>query len=264
MQRGMYSVIRYTNDLNDQRVNLGVLVWHPVDGFCIRVAPTLSRVQAVNSTADLDDVDGQLGDIKQEISTHARVRSDLLELLSRRYREGLAVSAPYPARMYSASATADRLYEMLVTQKGAAKPRHEKFEESVKNTIKGLVHEEASGLQCREHGRQKVNGVSVPIGIEVWRGQKHSLWRSFALHFHQGKNAQMDKVKAAAMDVVTIRNEVPSYRDYAHFVAVQALNASDDQWQQAESWLRHANAEPVIIAVPEQLAGKIGEKLATL
>ena len=33
MALGAYSLVRYSNELNDQRVNLGVLLWHPQDGF---------------------------------------------------------------------------------------------------------------------------------------------------------------------------------------------------------------------------------------
>jgi hypothetical protein len=41
MPLGAYSVIRFSNNLNDQRVNLGVVVWHPLDGLRLRLSPSL-------------------------------------------------------------------------------------------------------------------------------------------------------------------------------------------------------------------------------
>jgi hypothetical protein len=263
MLRGMYSIIRYSNDLNDQRVNLGVVVWHPVDGFSLRTAPTLSRAQAINSTVDLDDVAEQIRDITRDIGSQDRVHGEFLDDLSKRYRDGLVVSAPYPARMYSASVTLDRLYDLLITPKGTAQPRREQFDQSVKMAIKTTVSK-STGFHYKEHGKFPINGISVDLGTEVSRGQNHSLWRSIALHFNQSASAQMAKTKAAAMDVVTITNEVPKYSRFTQFVAVQALNASADQRDQAASWLRHANAEAVIVGSTEELSGKIAEKLAKL
>lgn len=114
MALGAYSIIRYSNDLNDQRVNLGVIVWHPIDGFVVRVSPELNRVKAIDPRIKVAEVKKQINTIREQIED-GRARRETLDSLSAQFRHGLEVTAPYPARMHSANETADHLSELLVS-----------------------------------------------------------------------------------------------------------------------------------------------------
>lgn len=51
MLLGAYSVVRYSDCVSDQRINLGVMVWHPLEGFARRFSPHLDRARAVDPQA---------------------------------------------------------------------------------------------------------------------------------------------------------------------------------------------------------------------
>src|SRR5260370_41061319 len=160
MSHGMYSVIRYSNNFNDQRVNLGVVVWHPIDGFQCRFAPTLGRVHAVNARADLDELQDDLEEIRRTVIADPKGAGALLEHLSCRFKEGVEVTTPVPARLYSVSALADRLYGMLVTPKAEApKPRMQtQFQEDCKTVLQQVARRTARNIQLNRHCNPAANG----------------------------------------------------------------------------------------------------------
>src|SRR2546427_11125278 len=114
MALGAYSVIRYSNHLNDQRVNLGVLVWHPFDGFRYRFSPSLDRVQAVDPRVPLTPLKKQLENIASELQAQSANKETLVRL-SHWFKEGLEVVPPYPAQIQSADEMTEHLYQMLVS-----------------------------------------------------------------------------------------------------------------------------------------------------
>src|SRR5437899_12976132 len=110
MPLGAYSIIRYSNNLNDQRVNLGIVVWHPLDGFANRLSPSLDRAQAVDPRVRITGLKKQLDVIKGLLSAPPAEGLEILKSLSQQFREGLEVSPPYrrggrpPCRARSAPA----------------------------------------------------------------------------------------------------------------------------------------------------------------
>jgi hypothetical protein len=182
MGRGLYSIVRYSNNLNDQRVNLGVLIWHSDSGYLVRLAPTLGRVQAVNANADLDEIKGQLEQIETEVLSCRRNGNDLFAELSRRFRDGIEISEPYPARMNSLVATAEKLAAMLITPKAEGhRPRiQSQFYQTLTNALRAAArHPRVAGApQVEEKGKYPLNGVTVDLGVEV-RGCGRSGIRCF-------------------------------------------------------------------------------------
>ena len=65
MGLGAYSVVRYADDLSDQRINLGVFVWHPVDGYRCRFSPALDRVQAIDPRIAIIPLRKQLEELRK-------------------------------------------------------------------------------------------------------------------------------------------------------------------------------------------------------
>src|SRR5262249_15240382 len=146
-------------NLNDQRVNLGVVVWHPVDGFQCKFATTLGRVHAVNARADLDELEDSLKEIEGLLLTSPKEDCNALERLCCWYKDGIEVAKPYPARISSLSALSDKLYQMLVTPKAeGTKPIQNQFQDSFKKAMRTVVRQIAgAGLGIRELGKHAVN-----------------------------------------------------------------------------------------------------------
>jgi hypothetical protein len=260
MSRGFYSIVRYSNNLNDQRVNLGVLIWHPTDGCRLRIAPTLGRVHAVNADADLDEIGEQLDHLAKEVASCNKIRSDFLAELASRYREGLEVSKPFPARMYSLSAVSEKLFDMLITPKAESRRPRVQFQQNLRDVIKDVVQNASnSNLHYEELGKQRLNGVTVDLGVQVILDNRKSLWHALALG--HSSQSQVAKAKATAMEIVTIRSDMPAYADATQYVAVQAVNLVTSHREAAEEWLRHAKAEVLVVEAPHRLPELVRERI---
>lgn len=115
MALGAYSLIRYSNHLSDQRINLGVVVWHPYDGFRHRFSPALERVPAIDPRIRIRPLKDQLEIIRSEIGHAPELGKSELQRLAKWFREGMEVTEPYPAQISDIDQTLEELYAMLVS-----------------------------------------------------------------------------------------------------------------------------------------------------
>src|SRR5438552_15565388 len=114
MALGAYSVVRYSDTFRDERVNVGVVVWHPMSGFEWRFIPTLERIKAINPAVKPHAVRRQIRIVEDRLRDRADEGRGLMDELSDWLKEGLEFSKPYPTRLTAARETATRLYDMLV------------------------------------------------------------------------------------------------------------------------------------------------------
>ena len=115
MPVGAYSVVRFSNNASDQRVNVGVLVWHPLEGVRFKFSPSLERIQAIDPRVSISSVRDQLEVIRSELTVPNAAEGPVtLNRLSSWFRNGVEVSTPYPAKIASTDELLDRLYETLV------------------------------------------------------------------------------------------------------------------------------------------------------
>jgi Protein of unknown function (DUF3037) len=254
MPLGAYSIIRFSNNLNDQRVNLGVVVWHPQDGVQVRFSSALTRVHAIDGNIRPTRLKIQLSEIKAELESGEHSDRSVLDRLASRFRAGVEVSSPYPARMCGLRDTLDRLFDMLVSSSGSA-PKHDsqfEFAEEFKVALSDtLLVVGASDFNVEEMGNRRVNGVYVDLGIRTTVGHTSAFWHPLSLLSKNRPNAQIAKAKATALEIRTIRESFSDYSNVQQWVAVQApAHGTPEYIKDSIAWLRHG-ADDVLV-VPEK------------
>jgi hypothetical protein len=224
MALGSYSVVRYSNHLNDQRINLGVLVWHPIDGVRCRFSPSLDRVHAVDPRVSLTPLKKQLDAIAGELQTQASGKERLAEL-SRWFKEGLEVAYPYPAQIQSADETVEHLYQTLVSplpEIRRASTQYQ-FERKVRSALREVA--KAHNVKCEEIGTRKFGHVVVNVGVRTVAADHKTLWRALSLQAHDHPDRQVAFAKATAMDIRVVRDS-EHYKSHRHYVTLQGPKRS--------------------------------------
>jgi hypothetical protein len=263
MSLGAYSIVRYANDLNDQRVNLGVVVWHPREGFAHRFTYALDRIQAVNPRAHLRPVREQLNIIKEELDRPVKRERNSLETLAGLFTEGIQVTTPYPARIYSAYDALERLFSMLVSPfpeiRRASSQRQ--FEAAFGKALRQIVESFPIG-RIEEIGTVQIDGVPTTIGFRTITQRKKTLWRPLSLHALDTPEKQLTEAKAAALDVFTTRR-MPEYRADAHVVALQQPKTqSSERLEEVVACLKKATDTVLIGADSESFGEQVPALLA--
>jgi hypothetical protein len=261
MPLGAYSVIRFTNDLNDQRINLGVIVWHPRDGFSIRWSRALDRVHAVDPTAALQPVKGHLARIEEELKVAGRGLETLAEL-ARSFKEGLAVGAAYPARIHSLEETVDRLYRSLVAP--VAEIRRASSQHTFEARVKGALMNvgRVAHAEFKDMGTRRVDGLSVNAGLRTVRSQRRLLWRALSLQAHDHPDRQLAFAKATSLDIEAIK-DLGEFRGYKHYVALQSPKPTASEYiGESVSWLKRSADEVLVVRDADALPSLVEKALA--
>src|SRR5215216_2088040 len=111
---GQYSIVTYTHELRGERINLGVLVWHPRSGCVFRSTKNLSRIRSIDESADLDRVRASLEQISQVADTWREKNQSPLQDLAREFRHRLVVTHPRSARIQDPLSTLERISATLI------------------------------------------------------------------------------------------------------------------------------------------------------
>jgi hypothetical protein len=251
MMLGAYSIVRFSNNLNDQRINLGVVVWHPLDGFQVRFSPSLAKAQAVDPRVQIDELKVQLNEIKCELALCASEDRTTLERLSRRFKDGVELTAPYPAKMFSLRETVDRLFEMLVSPAPQARriDVQQEFADEVRMALQGMVRQLRLDLaEVEEMGSRRVDGIHVDLGIRTRIGNNTAFWHPLSLHVRNQPNAQLAKAKAAALEIRTIRDHFPQFGNSRQLAAVRSPGPAPPKYvRESVAWLRHGADDVLVI-----------------
>jgi hypothetical protein len=263
MALGAYSVVRYSDNASDQRVNLGVLVWHPTTGFLHRFSHAVDRVKVVNPRAQIQPLREQIVLIESEMDAAALSNRNILEELSRSFRDGLEVSAPYPARINSADAMLDRLYEMLVSPvpeiRRAGSQRN--FEKAFGAALKRAMGPTNPRRRYEPIPPRKVEGVTVTMGVRTMVNDKGILWRPLSLQSIAAADKQLQGAKAAALDILTVRG-IPEFEADKQIVALQQPKSeSSDRIEEVFACLNHVADDVLIGADASALAELIPSRL---
>src|SRR5258708_28756922 len=249
MGLGAYSVVRYEDDLSDQRINLGVLLWHPVDGFRCRFSASIDRVQAIDPRVTVRPIKKQLDDIKETVTSAPPREKDLLFSLCNSFRHGLVISSPYPAKISSADETLDRLYDLLVSPvteiRRASSQRV--FEGNLKQTIEASMKTEWPDGRVEQVGRQSVKGIPINIGVRTEISGRAALWHPLSLQSEARAEAQLASAKATALDIFKTQ-ELDHYKRDKQFVALRPPRVgSDSKFDVVVTCLENA-ADKVFVA----------------
>jgi hypothetical protein len=258
MALGAYSIIRYSDHLSDQRVNLGVLVWHPLDGFKYRFSPGLDRVHSVDPRVALTPIKKQMDAIVSELKGDAAGKETLTEL-SRCFKEGLEVAAPYPAQIQSAEEMIDHLYQALVSPVPEIRRASTQlqFERRAYSAVFQIA--KAHRVKCEEIGRKKLGHLTVNVGLRTIGDDRKTLWRALSLQAHDHPDRQLAFAKATAMDISVVKGS-ELYRSYHHFVTLQGPKAAAlAGLADSKAWLESV-ADKVFVVETADALPKIVEK----
>src|SRR5260370_14567872 len=266
MPLGAYSLVRYSNNLNDQRVNLGILVWHPADGFAQRFSPSLDKAQAVDPRVRISPLKKQLDIIKGILSGQPAEGLEIFKSLSQQFREGLEVTPPYPARFHSLPELLDQLYEKLVSpvEEFARASTQKQFENRVKAALNSALGKVNAKAKCEVIGPRQINGVSVDAGIRTTLRNKSALWHALSLHSQERTIEQITAAKATAMEILTIR-QLKHLKNARHMVILQPPKPkAAEHLSESIAWLRHEADEVIPVGDLESLPQVLETKLQDL
>jgi len=260
MPFGAYSVVRFSNNASDQRVNVGVLVWHPLEGVKFRFSPSLDRIQAVDPRVSIASVKEQLEVIRSELAVPVAAEGPVtLNRLSSWFKNGVEVSTPYPARIASADELLDRLYETLVypvpeIQRASSQRQ---FERSFEKTLKNVIKDVAPKIKCERVGTRRIGKVLVNVGFRTTGPHQKTLWHPLSLLSKKRPEEQIALSKATAMDINVIRNSGNGFSSHKHFVTLQTPRVRDSHnLRDSLEWLNH-EADKVIVVKENQDLGRL-------
>ena len=265
MPFGAYSVVRFSNNASDQRVSVGVLVWHPLEGVKYRFSPSLDRIQAVDPRVSISSVKEQLEVIRNELAVPAAAEGPVtLNRLSSWFKNGVEVSAPYPARIASTVELLDRLYETLVYPVPEI-PRassQRQFERSFEKTLKSVIEHFAPKIKCERVGTRKIGKVLVNVGIQTKGPHYKALWHPLSLLSKKRPDEQIALSKATAMDINVIRASGNGFSGHKHLVTLQTPRVRDSHnLKDSLEWLNHEADEVIVVKENQDLGRLIQEAI---
>jgi hypothetical protein len=258
MPVGAYSVVRFSNNASDQRVNVGVLVWHPLEGVKFKFSPSLDRIQAVDPRVPISTVKEQLEVIRSELALPAAAEGPVtLNRLASWFKNGVEVSAPYPAKIASTDELLERLYETLVypvpeIQRASSQRQ---FERSFEKTLRGVIKVVAPKIKCERVGTRKFGTVLVNVGIRTIGPHHRTLWHPLSLLSKKRPDEQIALSKATAMDINVIRDSGNGFSNHKHLVTLQTPRVKDSHaLKNSVDWLKHEADDVILVRENQDLA----------
>lgn len=248
MAIGAYSLVRYVDSLNDQRINLGVIAFHPFDGYVYKHLDSLTRLRAVDDSIDTDAVEAQLSEIAA-IRTERSRRA--LDELCKEYRHAVVITEPYPARISSANAVLERLFDKMVTRSGAQSKDspQKRFEKTVYGVLVAIA-KRLQHINVRRLGKEQLNGVSVNLGIHTAGPNGSALWHALSLEAKSSSSARIERAKSTAMDALAIKSKHKTYSNERQIVAVQTPTERVPGIDEALEWIKESQAADLLTIEP--------------
>ena len=247
--------MRFSDNASDQRINLGVIVWHPIDGVKYRFSPSVDRVQAVDPRVHIAAIKEQLDAISGSLTQNSLAEGPVtLNKLSSWFKHGVEVSAPYPAKISSADELLERLYETLVypVPEILRASSQRQFERTFEKSLRNAIGHVAPKYKVEKIGPKKISNVIVNVGIQTVGPHHKALWHPLSLLSKKRPDEQIALSKATAMDINVIRESGNGYSNHKQFVAVQSPRVKDaHRIKESLEWLNR-EADQVILVKENQ------------
>jgi hypothetical protein len=254
---GQFSLVSYVHQLRGERVNLGVLVWHPFLGSEVRFAKSLQRVRCVDDGADLDRMRKELERIQTTVQKWSDNDRSPLEPLAAEFRHGLVVSEPSNARICSPASTLERLYSSLVSPEPFARASsNRQFARAFAGRFKAVLEEK----RVKEFQTDFTEKETFqPIRVAAWYKRKREsfLWRAFSFAaFHSGEQ-QLLAAKAIHAENVDLK-ALPKYSRSHLAIAVQLPKpGARASWMDSSKWLERKSDRVEIFEDRQSLEEKV-------
>jgi len=247
---GAYALIRFSDTLGDQRVNVGLIVWHPKEGFRVQVTGRLSeRAKAIDPRAKAADIQSTISAIRDRLSSAGIDGMTAIRDLSAEFTKSIEVTAPYPVRISSFNAIIQRLYQSVIS------PTPAFYRASNQTSVEAILAKRIadaasrSDWSCERVGRKQINGVAVEVGVRTQRSDKQAiLWHALSLKSEPKHQNQVALCKALVTDIVEIRNHLADFKHDDHVVILERPKVENIDWiEESIAWLRHGTDEIVDI-----------------
>jgi hypothetical protein len=269
---GQYSIVSYVHELRGERVNLGVLVWHPRSGCFFRRSEVLNRVRTIDESADLKRVLAELESISERAEGWDRKEVSPLEKLARQFTHGLVVTSPLNARIQDPLATLERLASIML-------PPEPSFVRAPSTTQFANAFASSLHKQLLNAGVQDVRsnffeeGPAEPIEVTALYNYdaENYVWRAFSFASEDDPRKQLRFAKAIHTDNADLRT-VKGYEDAHLQVAVQPpKQRARAEWNKALRYLNRASdrvedfedRHSIEAKAPELLPPSLSPMLAT-
>jgi hypothetical protein len=239
---GQYSLVSYVHRLRGERVNLGVLVWHPRFGSKLSRPNNLKRVSCIDRDADLDRLERDFGVIQQTLDDWSDRELSPLEALSAQFRYDLVVSEPLFARITDVNFISERLMSSLIAPD---RPRSVRDRDKI---LDRAFRKEFS--QFARHSLSRLGGVGGRFEFSdrrgdtpIWIAAKFRyneilyIWRTLAYHISDGIGRKREKAKAMDAENNRLRSS-PPYDEARLNLAVRVPPGDNDiDDPQVKDWL---------------------------
>jgi hypothetical protein len=258
MAIGAYSVVRFADSLRDERINLGIIVWHPYQGFSHIIPKALDRAKTINPWLDSDDVKRQMAFLKHELDSDGVDGVATLTKLSSTLREGFQVSVPYPTRLSGAKECADHLFHLLVAKFDRTDKAAEvelPIQQKLTSDLRSVSHQIDPRAIVQDMGERHIAQVRVNIGIRTFVHDRDYLWRMVSLNTRT--DDQISRAKATAMDILKIKG-LTEFDRYRQAVAVLTpAKTGGESFAEANRWLNDQADNVVAFRNPNEIPGLI-------
>lgn len=239
---GQYSVVSYVHELRGERVNLGVLVWHPRAGCVFRSSRSVNRVRTIDESADLNRVRANLKSISERAEACGRGEESPLEGLAYEFTRRLVVTPPLNARVQDPLSTLERLSSMLLPPEPSfvRAPSTTQFA----NSFASLLRKELTGRgvsDIRSNFFEEGPAEPIEVTASYSYDTESYVWRAFSFASEDDPRKQLRLAKAIHTDNADLR----TLKDYRHVrlqVAVQPpKRRARAEWDKALKYLRRAS-----------------------
>lgn len=239
---GQYSVVSYVHELRGERINLGVLVWHPLAGCVFRPPKSLSRVRSIDESADLERVRASIERISETAEGWARGKESPLHHLACQFKHRLVVSPPMNARIQDPGAALERLSATLMPPEASfvRAPSTKQWASAFARHLEATAKNQGA-RRFRSNYAEEATFEPIPITASFDLVNKSYLWRAFSFASENDSKKQLRLAKAIYAENVELKDL--KKHSTAHLVVAVQLpkpRARVD-WSKAVKWLERAS-----------------------
>jgi hypothetical protein len=233
---GEYAMVIYTHPLRGERLNIGVIVWHPWQRPVWRFISNVGRVREIDENADISRVRAELASI-EALLEEWRDASSPLARLHAEFRYKVVVTSPRPARISDAAWTLERLTStVLPASTYARRSSAKQFARSFTKLIIDELHR-LNVADVQRNVTEERTFDPIQIDIAYVHADRYVLWRTNSFSSVHKLNDQLGLAKAIHAENSQLRT-VADYHDAELNVAIQLPQPHERaDWHRVWHWI---------------------------
>lgn len=236
---GEYSLICYTHPLRGERINLGLAVWHPLQGTAWKLVPNPSRAHCVDEKANLQRLQSELDEIVAVLADWQDKEESPLTFLHDQFNNGLVVTPPMTALVQDKSWMRDRLASIVLP------PAPFMRASSTRQFTAAFAARMRAALQARKEPpirletdySEQETFQPVRVAVHYVTERQDVLWRTMSFASLSEGERQLTAAKAVYAENDDLR-ELKKYKNSELNLAVQLPKPTERaSWDDCLRWL---------------------------